>query len=582
MFRTARAHLERGNHAAAVAVAREIVRLKPTGPEGLLLLGAVLQESGQPAEAERTLRGLAELVPGSPEVHYNLGNALVDLNRQTDAEAAYRKAVELAPRFAPGHYNLANCLRRQNRLDEAALSLETAASCDPRLARIHYNLGNARRDQGRVPEAVLSFERAIAIEPASSAANTNRLMALNYLDTDPAQVTAAHRAWGDKVQAAAGPVKPHRNTRDLNRRLRVGVLSPDLRQHSCSFFLEPLLASLDRDRFELCCYHTHPTEDAVSERFKGYARIWRNFASVPDQQADAAIRADSVDVLIECAGLTDGNRLALLARKPAPVVITWLGYPNTTGLTRVDWRMVDAHSDPPGSEGLCTEKLLRIESCNWCYRPFDGAPDPAPAPILTRGHITFGSFNNLSKLSDRCVALWARALREVPGSRLLVKNSWMGDPGTRDHVRSRFGAAGVDPARLDTPAFVPGFAPHLASYAQIDVQLDTFPYHGTTTTCESLWQGVPVLTLLGRCHAARVGASLLNAVGLPEFACGSEDEFVKLAQSLASSPDRLANLRSGLRGRMAASPLRDEKGFAGRFADALSYAWRAWCELPGV
>lgn len=582
MLRTAMQRMQRGEYGAAAEVCRQALRSRPGEPRAMLMLASACLESRNPAEALAVLTELASVAPHAAEVHYNLGVALMDLGRPADAEAKYKRAIELAPRLAAARYNLADCLFRLSRLDEAAASLEEALRLEPTLARAHYNLANAYRDQGRMIEALASFERALALEPSSRAAATNRLVAMNYPLLPPELVTEAHRAWGERLERDAGEPAPHGGTPDPDRPLRVGFLSPDFRKHSCAYFLEPLLshlgdASRDEGGFELYCYANWRSEDEVTQRFRALVPNWRSVGTLIDARAEALIRADAIDVLIECAGLTDGNRVDLLARQPAPLQITYLGYPNTTGLTRVHRRMVDAVTDPPGTEHLMVETPLRLDGCLWCYRPDADAPDVAPAPCAASGTITFGSFNNLSKISDQTVELWCAVLRAVPGSRLLVKNRWMADPGTRSRLLSRFTARGIERERLECVPGSPTTLEHLVQYARIDVQLDTYPYHGTTTTCESLWQGVPVLSLTGDRHASRVGTSLLTCVGLGDWACDSPERFVSRAAEVSRDPRRLDTLRAALRGRVSASALRDERGYARRFAGAVRAAWRDRC-----
>ena len=589
MMANAKRLLAAGSPGKARGILTEVARTSPHHVDACLLLGYLDNEAGRFDEAERWLRLGIETKPNAAELHYNLGVTLSALGREADAERAFREAVRLSPSLAPAHYNLAGCLHSAGRLDEAVDSLREAIRHDPRIARAHYNLANGLRDQGRVRESLEAFKAAIALDPGSDAPRTNRLMALNYVTGDAAAVYAEHKRYGDSLIARAGPAKAHANVRNPNRRIRVGFLSADLRQHSCSYFLEPLLAGLDTDRFEIMCYLNHPREDDVSRRLRGLVAGWRSVWTVGVAEADRMIRADAIDVLIECSGHTDHSRLDIMAARPAPVQGTYLGYPNTTGLSTIDFRVVDSISDPSegqsdgASDRLCVERLVRLDPCAWCFRPDASAPLPSPPPVDRNGFVTFGSFNNLSKVSDETVALWCRVLEAVPGSRLLMKNRWMGDPGTAHRLRERFAAASggrVDPGRIDAAPFTPGVRDHLAMYERIDIQLDTYPYHGTTTTCESLWQGVPVVTLCGGVHAARVGASLLSCVGLPELAPSTPQGFVDAALKLAQSPAHLGALRSELRSVMSGSALMDQRRFADRFGAAVRAEFERWARGP--
>ena len=584
MIATAEARIDAGDYLGAVPILEEASRLHPGHSEVSLLLGLSLNEAGRPVDAEAALRKGIEAAPWSAELHANLGVVLSAQRRDPEAEASFREALRLKPTLTPAYYNFAKALKAQSKLDEAIGALREAIRRDPQFAVAHFDLANGLLDQGRGREAIESYRTALSLDPQDHTTQTNYLMALNYIAVDPAVVVAEHKAFGDSLIARAGRPRAYANTRNPDRLLRIGILSADLRQHSCSYFLEPLLANLDRSKFEITCYYNYHQDDVVTERLRAHGPRWRSVWKMPQPQADAMIRADQIDVLIECSGLTDLSRLDIMAGKPAPVQGTYLGYPNTTGLSTIDFRVVDSISDPPsqpgvpgGSDSYCVERLARIDPCAWCYRPERDAPEVSPVPFRQNGYITFGSFNNLAKFSHAAVDLWARVLNRVPGSRLLLKNRWIGDAATAHRVRERFKACGVDPQRIEVAPYTKGVRDHLAIYGRIDLQLDTFPYHGTTTTCESFWQGVPVVALTGGVHAARVSSSLLNAVGLPELAPDSPKGFVDAAVGLAQDPDRLSGIRAGLRDMMERSPLRDETAFARRFGAMLSAEFARWC-----
>jgi predicted O-linked N-acetylglucosamine transferase (SPINDLY family) len=336
-----------------------------------------------------------------------------------------------------------------------------------------------------------------------------------------------------------------------------------LRTHSVAFFLEPLLRHLDRTRFDITLYHDHFAIDDTSHRLQALASRWRNFIGQTADVVETRICGDAPDILVDLAGHTGFNRLPLFARRLASTQITYLGYPNTTGLAEMDFRFTDALADPPGdSDAFHTERLVRFAPTAWCYEPPAGAPEPSLQPGRS---LTFGSFNNFSKLSLQTLRLWAAVLRAVPDSRLLVKCSGI-DAAL---LNPRLSAAGLDPDRVDLMPATPTLAEHLATYSKVDIALDTFPYHGTTTTCEALWMGVSVITLCGDRHAARVGVSLLTAAGHPEWIAHSEDEYVLLAASLAADETKRAALRARLRDDLTRSVLLDHAGQAARFGAAL-------------
>jgi len=392
-----------------------------------------------------------------------------------------------------------------------------------------------------------------------------------------AAATAPRRATISDVAREAGTGKTS-ISRYLNGEL--GVLSPDLREHSCAYFLEPLLRHLDRSAFEIYLYHDHFRTDAISARLQSLAAVWRNFVGQPDASVEKVIRADAPDILIDLAGHTGStNRLPLLARRLAPVQVTYLGYPDTTGVPAMDYRFTDGIADPAGdADAFATERLVRFAPTAWCYAPPSDSPAPDPAPCARTGDpVTFGSFNAPAKLTDATLAQWGRLLGAVPGSRLLLKGSNFSDPAGRAESLARFARCGLPVDRVDLLGRTAGTAEHLACYHRIDVALDTFPYHGTTTTCEALWMGVPVITHAGDCHVSRVGASLLTAVGHPEWIARDEDDYIHIAATLAADPARLRTLGRELRSQVLASPLMDHAGQATRFGTALRECWQAWC-----
>jgi predicted O-linked N-acetylglucosamine transferase (SPINDLY family) len=364
---------------------------------------------------------------------------------------------------------------------------------------------------------------------------------------------------------------------DPEKKLRIGFVSSDLRQHSILYFLEPVLDHLDRTQFEIACYHTCLEEDAVSRRLRGRCALWRHEPRTAPTPLASLIRGDAVDVLIELSGHTDGHRLAAVHMRPAPVQMTWLGYPNTTGVAAVDARIVDSITDPAelGADALATERLLRLDPCFVCYRP------PADAPNVearsAAGPIVFGCFGAMQKVGEACLALWAAALVAVPGSRLLLKNRAMNESAPREVILSRLAARGIGPDRVEMRAWTGEINEHLHTYRDVDIALDTTPYNGTTTTCEALYMGVPVITLAGGVHASRVSASLLSATGLGALVARDPAHFAAIAAATASDRAALGALRSGLRTRVLASPLCDERAYASRFGALLRAAWRERC-----
>jgi predicted O-linked N-acetylglucosamine transferase (SPINDLY family) len=366
------------------------------------------------------------------------------------------------------------------------------------------------------------------------------------------------------------------------RRLRIGYVSPDFRRHSVSYFIEPILEAHDRSQFEVFCYADELHSDEVTRRLRGLADHWRNIASLDDEQLAQRVREDGIDILIDLAGHTEHNRLLAFARRPAPVQMTYLGYPNTTAMPAIQYRITDAVCDPQGSaKRWHVEELLRVPGCFLCYRMPADMPEVHPLPAGESGPITFGSFNNFLKVSDSALIFWERMMKEVAGSRLMLKFRSLSDRGTRERVLARLERHGIAPERVELLGYEMDFWQHLELYRRMDIALDPFPYNGTTTTCEALAMGVPVVCLAGEVHAARVGASLMHAVGLDELVARTLGEYVRIATGLASDRARLRAMRSGLRARLAASALTDAVGTTRRIEALYRSAWVEWCRGGG-
>jgi predicted O-linked N-acetylglucosamine transferase (SPINDLY family) len=485
---------------------------------------------------------------------------------RAEAEATYRNI-------------LTNAMTHQaeGRLGEATALYRSALQVRPDLAEAHSNLAAALHEQGVRAESRAAYGRALALRPDDVMAHSNLLLTLNYDETVGAEdMWAAHAAYGRRWDK--GP-RAHANPRDPERRLRVGYVSADFKMHSCAFFIEPLLRHHDRAAFEAVCYSGVERPDLTTAELRRLAAGWRDVGGLGDQDFAAQIERDGIDILVDLSGHTRLNRLPVFGMRPAPVQVSWLGYPNTTGLAAIGYRLTDGWADPPGrGDGHYSERLVRLDRCFLCYAPPADAPVVAPLPALAGGGVTFGCFNNANKLNPGVAGLWARLVASVPGARLLLKAKHFLDEGTRAHYRSMFAAAGLASDRLELAGWVAERQGHLGAYGRVDIALDPFPYNGTTTTCEALWMGVPVVALAGERHAGRVGVSLLRAAGLGELVAASEVEYVATAARLAGDVAGLARLRAALRGRVAASELCDGPGFARAVEAAYRDFWRAWCD----
>ena len=607
-------HHRAGRLAQAAALCRQILIAAPRNFAAICLSADVAYDQGRIKEAVELLNRALKIDPGSADCRMSLGTALIAAGRRAEAEAQLREAVSRKPDFAEAWDSLAVCLRIQDKMPEAlrchqqAITLkpryangwfnygvtlillgqmkfalrcyDQALAVDPGFAIAHFGRAQVLGLANRIHEAIDEYTRFLAMEPQYHPARSCRLFTLQCADRIPReQIFADHVAYGNAVGSYPKPVFP--NIRDPGRRLRVAILSPDLRVHSCAYFLEPLLQHLDRTGFQLLLYLDHLREDAMSARLRALGDTWRNFVGQPDSLVEQVIRSDKPDILIDLAGHSGmAARLPLFARRLAPVQITYLGYPDTTGLPAMDYRFTDAIADPEGeADRFATERLVRFAPTAWSFLPPVISPEPGLPPSSNGSPVMFGSFNSIAKINDTTVHLWAAVLGAHPNSRLLIKGFSPGSDATvRNSLLARFGAAGVSGDRIMLADRTGELRDHLEFYRQVDVALDPFPYNGTTTTCEALWMGVPVVTLRGDRHAARVGASLLTAVSHPEWIAGDEAGYVRIATGLAGNPALLGTLRVGLRDDMKRSPLLDHAGQAARFGDALRACWIDWCK----
>ena len=542
-------------------------------------LGDALMGQGKFGEAVAACRQAIGIKPDLAEAHSNLGNALFGQHKLEEAVAAYRQAIGIRPDFAGAHSNLGLVLTRQGKLDEAIAACRRAIGIKPDFAKAYSNLGDALFGQYKLEEAVAAYRQAISIKPDFAGAHSNLLLCLNYDDKlTNDHLFAAHREWDERYGERAPTFTTYNNDRDATRRLRIGYLSPDFRQHSVAYFVEPLLRGHDRQKVEVFCYAEVTWPDSVTTRLQGLADHWLVTVGLSDQRLAEHIRTDGIDILVDVAGHTAGNRLLVFARKPAPVQVTWLGYPNTTGLKAIDYRLVDAVTDPVGEADVwASETLVRLEDGFVCYGGLRDGPEPTPPPCLKTGTVTFGSFNNPAKISTVTFDAWAKLLSWLPQARLILKGISFADAATRALFLARLGEGGVAADRIELVTWLPGTTEHLALYRRVDIALDPFPFNGTTTTCEALWMGVPVITLKGHRHAGRVGASLLTKIGLTDLIANSIEEYVEIAVALAGNSGRLDDLRRALRPRMAASPMCDEGAFACKMEAAFRSMWQHWC-----
>ena len=570
------AHLELGQLDKASTCFQRALGLKADYAEAHLNLGVALAGLGRPEDAQRCYRQALEFDAGNVFALNNLGNALRETGRLDEAESSFRQALARSPELAAAHCNLGATLADAGRLAEAEGHYRDALACKPEFPLALDNLGLVQMRLGRLAEAERSFREAIALDPDYLSARVSLVSLQNYLpERTPGDIYAEHVEFGRRYDALLDP-RPHGNLPQRERRLRIGYISGDLRDHATAFFIEPVLAGHERREFEIFCYYNHSRSDKVTVRLRGLADCWRDVALLGDEALANLIRADAIDIMVDLSGHTAYNRLTALARKPAPVQATWLGYLNTTGLKAIDYRITDGRAAPEGLfEAFHSEVLLRMPDSQWCYQPPEICPRVVPPPCIEAGTITFASFSKLAKIGSPVIELWSRLLERVPQSRLVIVAQ--GVSAASAQIVSEFNRGGIGVERLLLLDAGP-FETYLAQHSEVDVMLDTFPYTGGTTTCHALWMGVPVVSLAGRTVTSRGGSSLLQAVGLGELVAESPDEYVRIASELAGDSRRLADLRLSMRDRVSRSPLTDGVTFTRNLERRYRSIWSAWCD----
>lgn len=604
MISKARQLQDNGKLVEARALLEEVVTLEPSHAEGLIALGKVcgylkdhMESIAHLERADSLADGNLETVftlgyeycqtgsysraidcfdrvllsaPKLPALHRWKGFALAQAGRGEEAWNEYQEALRLKPDYDEVLSCLGNLLLINRHIEEAETCLKKAISLAPEKSAYHNDLGRVFRQQGRMEEAVACYRKALELEPENFTAASNILYGLCYVGTiSPEERAQEHRSFARRYYPP--PAKPLSATmrREDRGQINIGYVSSDFGTHSVSFFLEPILIHHDRRKFKIFCYSNRGVPDETTHRIKALDVVWRDIMGVTAEKAAAQIAEDGVDILVDLSGHTAGHRLDILALKPAPVQATWIGYPHSTGLSQIDYYLSDSLCAPPGlTDHLFSERVWRLPRIFSCYLPPVEFPAVAPLPFQQNNCITFCSFNNFAKVNSSVIEIWARLLYAVPGSRLILKSAALGGRSLRRSVHEQFARLGVSDDRIILRSFAVSTTEHLAQYHEVDIALDTFPYHGTTTTCEALWMGVPVVTMAGASHLSRVGVSFLNAVGLRELVAATRDDYIAIATKLASEPRRLMHLRENLRSMMAHSPLMDAKGVTREIEEA--------------
>jgi len=541
-------------------------------------LGAMVASGASDHErAQYHARRACELDPKDSDAWYALGTVLARTGGYDAALDPYKRALAIDPDHAGALSGLGTALAQGGAFDEARRTLALAIAARPDLPDPLVNLALLELDTARAWRAIETLEHAP--EPLREHPHVLSTLALAHCydhAKTPEQSYDAHARYGAALEQHIAPAGAHPNDPDPDRKLRVAYLSCDLRRHSVAYYLEPLLEHRDADSFEVHAFMTAPKSDAVTERLRAHTDHWHDAPGLSDPQLIDAIRAQRIDILVELSGHFLGHKLGVMGARPAPVGVSAIGYANTTGIERIDARLVDSITDPaPSADALAAETLVRLDPCFLCYRPEPEAPEPSePDPERP---VTIGSFNNLSKLSPPTLTLWARVMRERPDTRLLIKARRLDFDELRADILARLEDLGIHPSRIELRGSTPSVRDHFAAYDELDLALDPFPYAGTTTTCEALWMGVPVVTRAGAVHASRVGASLLSVAGLSEWIAHDDDGYTDIALAAIDAGVRGRAQRSDLRARVDASTLCDAPAAARRVEDAYRALWRGWC-----
>jgi predicted O-linked N-acetylglucosamine transferase (SPINDLY family) len=565
-----------GRVAEAIGLMRQAIAINPKFSSYYNNLGMLLAADGQFDQAIEQFEKALSLYADTPEVHANLGNAFLAKAMPKRAISAFRAALSMRPNYFTAAHNLAGALVHQGYLDEAMELARRAAELRPDNDSAVRLIGRIYRESGRLDEAIAWFEKCVAADPNSKASGDLLFTQLFH----PAygrrrlfeEADKWNRTYGIPLRSL---IRPHENDRSPARRLRIGYYSCDLGDHPLGRFAVPLLANHDHGRFEVFCYCDFERPDAVAGAVRASVDVWRDTHRFNDQQVADLLRNDRIDILIDLSMQTNGNRMLMLARKPAPVQISYLAYCGTTGSDAIDYRLTDRFLDPPQWDAqYSSEKPVRLPNCFWCYAPPRNIPPVGQLPARRNGFVTFGCLNDFAKVTPAAIRAWSSLLGKLPGSRLVLHCK---EGSHRETIFDLLREANVDPERLTLVSFMP-IEKYFEQYNQIDVGLDSFPYAGGTTTCDTLWMGVPVVSLAGETGVARGGLSILSNIGLAELVASSTDQYLEIATKLARDLERLEELRGSLRQRMQSSPLMNAGQFARDVESAYRDVWRNWCD----
>jgi len=537
-------------------------------------LGSISLSQKKIHEALENFEKAAYYCQDDPNILYQYAHTLFKLAKYSKSVEQYKKALQLNPNHVPSLNDYSACMYILGKLDEAEKTARKVIEINPSHVHPYVNLANALKDKGHIDEAIDTYEKALSIDPSFYVARSNKLLCICYSDWDKKAVLEEHKKWEENLPLVVPQrqFKKHIFKKD-KKPLRIGYISADFKTHSAAYYIEPIITHHDRTEFEIFCYSDVMNPDIVTLRLRQMDLNWREIHDKEQKDIADSIKNDNLDFLIDLAGHAGNKRLQLFMSQLAPIQITYLGYPNTTGLSAMDYRFTDRWADPVDQDIYYTEKLYRLPNGFLCYRPPDHAPDVTETPALKNGYITFGSFNTLAKINQKTIEIWSQILKLVPTAKLLIKNKQMNDASVRNSYKEYFIHQNIDKDRIVLQEYSSSREEHLKCYGHIDISLDTFPYNGTTTTCEALWMGVPVITLAGTNHAGRVGVSLLTVIGLQGMIAPDYANYISLAVFLANNIDKVSQMRKNLRLTLCCSPLCDGASFTKTIENAYKDMW---------
>ncbi len=567
---------ELGKYQQAAYLFNQIVKHNPNQADAWLHLGLSQKHLGQSSQALESFGMAAKLRPNDDRVQHHLGLAMMDCGRMEDALKVVEGALSLKPDNPTIHNTLGIIFQSLDREDQGLRHNLEAVRLNGQFAEAWNNLGNLLGLMGQPSQAVSAFRKALELRPTAAHFHSNLLLYLHYDPAITPELTHEEHVQWAKAHLPKGPVPVEFfNSRDPQRRLKIGLVSPDFREHTVVSFLSPFIDSLDRQSIEVFAYSLVNRPDEITRRFQQKVDHFREIANRTDATIAETIRNDQIDILVDFAGHTSGNRLSLFSHSCAPVTLSQFGYPNTTGVPGIEFRMTDAKADPVGmTDDLYTEKLVRLDDFAWVWQPPQSVQAMPPKQVDPNA-IQFGSFNNMAKVNDRVLAVWARILAKTPGSKLKILTGKSETTAAR--IAQAMESVNVDPARVERYSRMDKLA-YFTAQASIDIALDPFPYNGGVTSLDALWMGTPVLAMAGRTYVSRQGLAINKTLGLEDWIARNEEEYIAKAVALARETELLVQLRGTLRDQLAHSPICDVKGYGKRWEKAVRALWTKWCD----